>query len=125
MSKLWNRKIPQLNHWLRRKMAPVHADLCGNFAWISFRVKNLREAWIQAAPATSGPRGTIFRPGRRWRRIEKAAPTRTSGVCCGRGEGHPLHRHCGLRRADSHGDAGGQLECEPAFTYKFGRGAGV
>jgi len=27
-------------------MAAAHVDLCGNFAWISFWVKNPRETWI-------------------------------------------------------------------------------
>jgi hypothetical protein len=31
-------------------MAMIHADLCGNFAWISFWVKNLRQTWITASP---------------------------------------------------------------------------
>src|SRR3954462_3650935 len=96
------------------------------FAWISLCVKNLRETWITATPATTTP-WTIFRRDRDRLPIEKAgsAPKTSAedGIKIGDGGIAAPPSPSGAR--ETCGDAGGQLERNPAFTYKFGRGAGV
>ena len=55
MSKVWNRNIPERNHNLRRERGRVHADLSGNFAWISFAPAETASGIInRSAPRRDG-----------------------------------------------------------------------